>query len=991
MPISFLNSYEKQQYQEVPQDIQEESIIRFFHLSENDLTFIRSFYNAVNRTAIAIMMGIIRYMGFVPNNWKEKLPVKVLDFITKQLKYNITSAALSEYGKREQTETEHLRRILVYLKFRKWQPLLDTPIIEEWLVEKGMEHDKERYLLDLLCQKLHHEKILRPSIGTLEAIVGEIRELLIKETYKRLSFLWTDDLFNRLDLILEMDPKKKMTIHRWICNIPNGNTSKDINQMLEKYEFLVAIGAQSWDLSCLSENRKKKLTLLVRTDSNAHLKRIPLQRRYPMLVCFLKESLLDITDIILVMYGDYWQRIMGKSRRSLDALLLQTIKSKRQAIRTITQIGEMVVDESIGNEQLREHIYWALPKTKIQEALSALIDGDIRNTSQLSFLKNYYLSMKEFSARLLFNMEFKTAFTKDNFDKALNLVKDLQSNRKRKIPQDAPMNFISTNWQKVVIHEGKIDQQNYELCVLSILKERLQSGDVYLDLSRKFTSLESLLISKTYWKNYKKDICQKLFLSDLPDKIDEKVEELSRLLPELIKKLSQASDIRLENNVLVVSPLTAEDIPPTAKILREQINARLPKVSLPEMIQEVDGWVNYSVQLVSEQPSRNPKHINLKYAVLFANACNLSLADLARSSDLEYQSLWWVGNNYFSDENLKKANNLLVNYHHKQWIGEYWGGGTLSSSDGQRFPTSGKIRNAKSIPKYFAYGQGVGIYTHTIDQYPQFGTQIVEVHDRDSTYTLNEILANETDLPLYEHTTDTHGYTDLNFALFDLVGKQFSPRIRDIKDQRLYKITGKHVQEMDYPSLKFTGTVNIDYLKRFANDMERVAASLKIGAVTPSTLINKLQAYPRQNNLMYVLQSYGQLIKTIFICKYLLSEALRKRINTQLNKGEQLHGLRVYLWFGGDGMIRKKQEQEQQVTARSLNLLTNIIILWNTIYIQEIINQLRSERVEIDDADFQHISPAPFEHINRLGRYSFNTSFEIENNGLRPLRKLPEF
>jgi len=256
---------------------------------------------------------------------------------------------------------------------------------------------------------------------------------------------------------------------------------------------------------------------------------------------------------------------------------------------------------------------------------------------------------------------------------------------------------------------------------------------------------------------------------------------------------------------------------------------------------------------------------------------------------------------------------------------------------------------------------------------------------------LNEILANETDLPLYEHTTDTHGYTDLNFALFDLVGKQFSPRIKDLKSQRLYKITGKDITESDYPPLKFTGTVNIDYLKKYADDMTRVAASLKTGTVTPSSLISKLQAYPRQNNLMYVLQSYGQLVKTIFICKYLLDISMRKKINSQLNKGEQLHGLRAYLWFGGDGVIRKKQENEQQITAQSLNLLTNIVIAWNAVYIQEIIKHLRLEGFEINETDFVHISPAPFEHINRLGKYSFDIDFEVADNGLRPLRKVSNF
>lgn len=103
-----------------------------------------------------------------------------------------------------------------------------------------------------------------------------------------------------------------------------------------------------------------------------------------------------------------------------------------------------------------------------------------------------------------------------------------------------------------------------------------------------------------------------------------------------------------------------------------------------------------------------------------------------------------------------------------------------------------------------------------------------------------------------------------------------------------------------------------------------MAASLQTGTVTASLLISKLQAYPRQNNLMYVLQSYGQLNKTIFICKYLLQLPLRKKVNRQLNKGEQLHNLRLYLRFGGNGFIRKQQEREQQITVRTLNLLTNI-------------------------------------------------------------------
>ena len=123
---------------------------------------------------------------------------------------------------------------------------------------------------------------------------------------------------------------------------------------------------------------------------------------------------------------------------------------------------------------------------------------------------------------------------------------------------------------------------------------------------------------------------------------------------------------------------------------------------------------------------------------------------------------------------------------------------------------------------------------------------------RRSDYVLDEILANETDLEILEHTTDTNGYTDLLFAFFNLVNKRLISRLRDLKGQKLCKIKSSLSPEnndLQYPPLKFTGMVNIDYLKKNAHELQRVSASLQTGAVTASLLINKLQAYPRQNNL----------------------------------------------------------------------------------------------------------------------------------------------
>jgi TnpA family transposase len=105
------------------------------------------------------------------------------------------------------------------------------------------------------------------------------------------------------------------------------------------------------------------------------------------------------------------------------------------------------------------------------------------------------------------------------------------------------------------------------------------------------------------------------------------------------------------------------------------------------------------------------------------------------------------------------------NYHHRLPLTQAFGTGTLSSSDGQRFPVKGKSITARRLSRYFARGQVISTYTHVSDQH--------------ST-----------------HTTDTAGATLANFALFDLVGRQLSPRIRDLVKITLYR-TGPRAEFAD--------------------------------------------------------------------------------------------------------------------------------------------------------------------------------------------------
>jgi len=57
-------------------------------------------------------------------------------------------------------------------------------------------------------------------------------------------------------------------------------------------------------------------------------------------------------------------------------------------------------------------------------------------------------------------------------------------------------------------------------------------------------------------------------------------------------------------------------------------------------------------------------------------------------------------------------------------------------------------------------------------------------------------------------------------------------------------------------------------------------------------------------------------------------------------------------------------------------------------FIQAIMRKLYSDGYQINQEDVEHISPTPFEHINRLEKYDFQTSYlRNPHTGLRPFRQ----
>ena len=986
MPVQFLSLAERDRLSQFPAAISAEEIITYFTLTEEDIGQVEQQRRPANRLGYALQLSCVRYLGFVPADLAST-PEEVIAFLADQL--TIPSTILHDYGERTKTVSEHFQSVLVYLGYQRATPL-DLESLQRWLIDRALEHDKPSLLFSLLCEKLQQEKIIRPGVTVLERMVATARSSAHQVSLTRLSGLLTTQRKAMLDSLLETNPSSSKTTLSWLRQPAVTNSPTAVLEVLNKFVQLKSWLVDQWDVSGLNPNRQKLLARLGSRYTNQALQRMAEERRYPILVAFLTQTLMDVSDELIDIFDACMVQIHSRSKRKLDEHRKQIAMATEAKVRLFYRVGSLILDDTIADETLRSAIFRHVP---LHELEAAVADANAimrpEGYDYFDFLEKRYSYIRQFSPALLAEVPFDSNIEDDDVLQAISLLNELNELGARKLPPHPPLSFIPRKWLPFVIQQGIAQRRAYELCLLSALRDRLRSGDIFLPISRRYANPETYLIPKQQWPALQAEVCQQLELT--PDgsiDLKHRADELKSLLAEVDQELKSNEKVRVEQGNLIVSPFSAEEGTESAKALADIISKRLPQVELTELLVEVNGWTNFSqcFHHAAGQESRSKEHIKHLYASIIGQGVNMGITSMAQSANLSYRKLAWTTNWYVREETLKEAMTTLVNFQCQHPLAQLWGGGTLSSSDGQRFPVSGKVRNATALPKYFGYGRGITFYTWTSDQYAQYGTKVISSTVRDATYVLDEILDNETELNILEHTTDTAGYTDLVFALFDLLGMRFSPRIRDIGDQQLYRLVDDNAL---YPNLDFrlTGRINLDRIQPRWENMLRVAGSLKLGWVTASLLISKLQAYPRQNKLTQVLQEYGRLIKTIFILKYLKSESYRRRIGAQLNKGEKLHELRSFLVFGEEGKIRRKQEEAQQNQAGCLNLLTNAVIVWNTVYMQAVIDALAREGYEIKEDDLAHLSPARHEHINRYGRYRFDVDFATTLDNLRPLRK----
>ena len=288
-------------------------------------------------------------------------------------------------------------------------------------------------------------------------------------------------------------------------------------------------------------------------------------------------------------------------------------------------------------------------------------------------------------------------------------------------------------------------------------------------------------------------------------------------------------------------------------------------------------------------------------------------------------------------------------------------------------------------PKYFGFGRGVTWYNLLSDQCSGLNAITVPGTLRDSLVLLAVVLEQQTELQPTKIMTDTGAYSDVVFGLFRLLGYRFSPRLADIGGTRFWRID----TDADYGEFNSLArhSVSLGRIQANWDDLLRLAGSLKLGRMPATGIMRTLQVGDRPTQLALALAEFGRIEKTLHTLNYIDDENRRRIILRQLNRGEGRHSLARDVFHGKRGELRQQYREGQEDQLSALGLVVNIIVLWNTIYIDAALCQLRREGFPVRDEDVARLSPFVHErHINLLGRYSFAVPEAVIRGELQPLK-----
>jgi len=431
-------------------------------------------------------------------------------------------------------------------------------------------------------------------------------------------------------------------------------------------------------------------------------------------------------------------------------------------------------------------------------------------------------------------------------------------------------------------------------------------------------------------------------------------------------------DLCIEKGVPILKRLRAKsDDNEDAKRLERLLDEQIEPINIIDALIDTEYWLRWTRHFGPlsgfEAKLDNPAERYLVTA--FCYGCNLGPSQTARAmTGVDRRHLAFVNQRHVTEEKLNEAITTVVNAYARIGLQARWGSGRTASADGTKWELYPQNLISQYHIRYGGYGS-LGYYL-VADSYVALFSRFIACGTYEGYYILDFINENRSDVRPETIHSDTHGQSETIFGLAYLLGIQLMPRIKDWKHLHFYRPhSDSRYRHLD---TLFTAQINWTLIDTLLPDMLRVAVSVKLGRITPSTILRRLGTYSRKNKLYFAFRELGRVVRTIFLLRYISDPSLRRQIQRATNKSEAFNKFAQWVLFGGGGVIAENIRDEQRKIIKYNHLIANLLIFHNLVTLDRALEKLKSDGHIIDEGAVDDLSPYQTGHLNRFGNYAVN-------------------